>query len=95
MVVFTLNIRRGILFWREMLLNMMKVFDTNPPRMVYIHGWVPTPNLCWCLVQNVVKAVHDALAHAVWLRRYGNCVDWLALEWPVAWTGTQYMASPV
>ncbi len=32
------------------------------------HGWVPTPNVCWCMVRNVVKAVRDALAHAVWLR---------------------------
>ncbi len=32
------------------------------------HGWGPTPNMYWYLVQNVVKAVRDALAHAVWLR---------------------------
>ena len=25
---FCIDVRRGILFWREMLLNMMKVFDT-------------------------------------------------------------------
>ncbi len=28
-------------------------------------GWVPTPNVRWRMVRNVVKAVHDALAHAV------------------------------
>ncbi len=30
------------------------------------HGWVPTPNVH--MVRNVIKAVRDALAHAVWQR---------------------------
>ncbi len=36
---------------------------------VHVHyrdsGWVPTPNMRWRMVRNVVKAVRDALAHAV------------------------------
>ena len=34
----------------------------------YDLGWVPTPNVHWHTVWNVVKVVRDALAHAVWLR---------------------------
>ncbi len=36
---------------------------------VHVHPhdrrWVPTPNMCWRMVRNVVKAVRDALVHAV------------------------------
>ena len=32
------------------------------------HGWVPTPNVHWHTVWNVIKAVRDALAHEVWPR---------------------------
>ncbi len=35
------------------------------------HGWVPTPIMRWYMVRNAVKAVRDALAHAVWPR--GHC----------------------
>ncbi len=34
----------------------------------YDHRWVPTPNMRWHMVRNVVKAVRVALAHAVWPR---------------------------
>ncbi len=31
-------------------------------------GWVPTPNVRWCMVR-------DALAYAVWLRGYSLVLD--------------------
>lgn len=31
-------------------------------------GWGATPNMHWRVVRNVVNAVFDALAHAVWPR---------------------------
>ncbi len=37
---------------------------------VHVHHhncrWVPTPNVQWRTMRNVLKAVRDALAHAVW-----------------------------
>ncbi len=37
---------------------------TEVPVRQHDSGWVPTPNMCWGMVRNVVKAVRDALAHA-------------------------------
>ncbi len=38
----------------------------------YDRRWVPTPNMRWCMVRNVIKTVRDALVHAVWPRGYGS-----------------------